>query len=347
MKVFWVVFALCLAVQNANGAPPPVNVFVVTVQQSLFSNQIEALGTLRSNEAITLTAKVTDTVSAIHFSDGQRVKQNDILLEMTNDEEHALLQKAQFELQEAKRQYQRVQTLAKTNLATESLLDEREQIYQSAQTQFAAMQSRMRDRIILAPFTGVLGLRNISVGTLVRPGDPITTLDDDSIMKLDISMPSVLIQDVMVGMPIQAHTKEFGDKVFSGKVTAIGSRVDPDTRSITLRAEIANPDFVLKPGLLMTATLKTPEQPRLLLPEESIVREGYQSFVYRIKNDTAHKIPVQTGARSPGYVVVTDGIEEGDQIVTHGVLRLRDGAKVVVRAQQVGDEPLADLLSGK
>lgn len=327
---------------------PAVPVIYKTLQLEPFADGIEALGTLRANEAVVLSATVTDTVRAVHFEDSQRVKKGDVLVEILDDEEHALLQQARTAAAEAQRQYERVKSLAATNLATAALLDERRQAYDFAQAQLKATESRLADRVIIAPFDGVVGLRNISAGTLVTPGTPLTTLDDDSVMKLDISIPAVFLNAVQPGLTVVARTRERTGE-FAGRVSAIDSRIDPVTRSITVRALINNPERVLRPGMLMTVDLQMAESMSLLLPEEALLQEGYRSFVYRINRDsepvTVTKHEVKTGPRRPGSIVITAGLNPGDQVVTHGVLRLRGGFPVSLMAEQKGAESLADLLS--
>lgn len=348
--MFLRVFCVCLifSVPLAWAQRPPAPVFVKTLSLEPFIETIEALGTLKANEGVTLSATVTETVSAVHFEDGQKVRAGDVLVEMTSDEEAALLDAAHALVDEAKRQYERVKSLAKTNLTTGSVLDERLQAYQSAKAQLAATQSRLADRRILAPFDGVIGLRNISVGELVKPGDTITTLDDISTMKLDMSVPAVFLGSIKPGTEVIAKTRELNGQPFVGVVTAMDSRIDPVTRSIVVRARIPNEGALLKPGMLMTVTLQKSANQRLLLPEEALVREGYKSFVYRINPGssplTVSKQEVQTGPRRPGEVVITAGLEPGDQVVTHGVMRLKDGSPVSVTAEEKGDKPLTKLL---
>ena len=329
-------------------ARPAIPVVVKTLQPEPFVDTIEALGTLKANEAVTLSATVTDTVRAVHFEDGQRVKAGDVLVEMTDDEEKALLQEAKAAAGEAQRQYERVKSLAKTNLATASLLDERRQAYDSAQAILLATQSRLQDRMIVAPFDGVVGLRNISAGSLVTPGTTLTTLDDDSVMKLDMSIPALFLDAVRTGLPITAKTRERQDAEFTGVVTAIDSRIDPITRSVTVRARIDNPQRLLKPGMLMSVRLQKSETMSLLLPEEALLQEGFRSYVFRVNKGseplTVSKHEIQTGARRIGTVVVTAGLDAGDQVVTHGVLRLKDGSPVTLLAEQQGDESLSELL---
>lgn len=338
--------ALLLLPLIAFGAPP-VPVIVTTLSTEPYSESIEALGTLQSNEGITISATVTDTISAVHFEDGQRVNKGDVLLEMTSNEEHAQLEEARYVLDEAEKQYNRVKSLAKTNLATESLLDERRQAFQAAQTQLLAMQSRVADRLIIAPFSGVLGMRDISVGGLVRPGDRITTLDDDSSMKLDMTIPAVFLPSIRPGLTVTARSREIPDREFHGEITAVDSRIDPNTRAALVRARLPNSDLKLKAGMLMTIELQKPTSDSLLIPEEAVVQEGFRSFVYKIAGgtpSTVDKIEVTTGSRKQGKVVITHGLNTGDKVVTHGVMRLKQGAEVKINAEEEGDEPLQALL---
>lgn len=343
----YIVFGVAFSALAQAAAPPAVPVVVKTLQLEPFADTIEALGTLKANEAVVISATVTDTVRAVHFEDGQRVRKGDVLVEMTDDEEHALLQEAKAALGEAQRQYERVQSLAKTNLATESLLDERRQAFDSAQAKLLATQSRLADRLIVAPFDGVVGLRHISAGSLVTPGIPLTTLDDDSVMKLDITIPAIFLDAVQPGLRITARSRE-REGEFIGLVTAVDSRIDPITRSVTVRARIENPERQLRPGMLMSVELQKAETLSLLLPEEALLQEGFRSYVYRVDKGseplTVSKQEVETGVRRHGHVVITAGLNSGDQIITHGILRLRHGSRVAIQAEQKGQESLAELL---
>ncbi len=352
MRIAPLLFFLVLS-PWASAAPfgaKTVPVIVSTLEQKPFRETIEALGTLRSSEAVTLSATVTETVRAIHFEDGQRVRQNDVLVEMTSNEEHALLEEAQSTLDEAKRQYERVRSLIKSGLATESVLDERQQAYESAQAQWLATQSRLEDRLIVAPFDGVVGLRSISMGTLVRPGDAITTLDDDRIMKLDFSIPAVFVNDVKPGLTIQATSSAFGEQVYSGTVTSVDSRIDPATRSVVVRAQIPNADYALKAGLLMTVKLTKNERLALLLPEEALIQEGYNTYVYVVQDGdplTVTRKQITIGTRQRGEVEVTQGLAEGDRVVAHGILHLREGGQVTIAGELKDGTTVSEIIAQK
>lgn len=298
------------------------------------TERVEALGTLKANESVNITANVTETISAIHFDDGQRVDEGDILVELTSVEQHALLDEAQVRVDEAERQYDRVKTLVAQRAASESLLDERKRDLDTARAVLVAIESRLSDRLIKAPFDGVLGLRNVSRGTLVEPADTITTLDDDSFMKVDFTVPSVFMNDLKPGLRIEARARAYGDRVFEGVVRGVDSRVDPVTRSIQVRALIPNPERTLKPGLLMQVELLVDPRDGLVVPEAAILHQGQDHFVQVIVEGdeglTSERRQVRIGTRKPGLVEVREGLAEGDRVIVHGHLKARPGQPIEI-----------------
>jgi membrane fusion protein, multidrug efflux system len=225
-NTLWAVTLLCLVpllaaslvhAQSGGAGGPPAATPVIVAEARLepVAERIEALGTLRANESVAITSNVTETISVVHFDDGQRVSEGDMLVEMTSAEEHALLEEAQARVAEAQSQYDRVRSLVAQRSASESLLDERKRDLDTARAVLVALESRLADRVVKAPFDGVVGLRNISRGALVEPGDLITTLDDDSVMKLDFTVPSLYLEQLKPGLQIQARGRDPGEGAFS------------------------------------------------------------------------------------------------------------------------------------
>ncbi|NCC27756.1 MAG: efflux RND transporter periplasmic adaptor subunit [Gammaproteobacteria bacterium] len=326
-----------LVVAAALTSPSPASAVAVLVEEVRsvpWTERVEALGTLKANESVNITANVTETISAIHFDDGQRVKEGDILVELTSVEQHALLDEAQVRVGEADRQYARVKALVAQGAASESLLDERKRDLDTARAVLTAIESRLSDRLIKAPFDGVLGLRNVSRGTLVEPGDTITTLDDDSFMKLDFTVPSVFMTALQPGLRIEARAHAYGDRVFEGVVRGVDSRVDPVTRSIQVRALIPNPERTLKPGLLMQVELLIDPRDALVVPEAAILHQGQNHFVQIVvegeKGLTSERRQVRIGTRKPGLVEVREGLAEGDRVIVHGHLKARPGQPIEI-----------------
>jgi membrane fusion protein (multidrug efflux system) len=330
------------------GQTPGVIVSEARVIQ--LADRVEALGTLRANESVTITATVTETVSEIKFNDGQRVKAGDILVEMTSREQHARLQEAQARLAEADQQYTRVKSLEAAGSASASLLDERRRDLYAARASLAAIESQLADRLIKAPFEGVVGLRNISLGALVEPGDLITTLDDDRVMKLDFPVPSLFLRSLVPGLRIEAQAPALGDQLFEGEVASISSRVDPVTRSVQVRALIENPERQLRPGLLMRVELLRDPREAVVVPEAAILqRGGEHSLLVVDENDQGQSIalsrPVQVGLRRPGEVEILAGLSPGERVITHGADKARPGQPVEVRAIDDGSRPLSELIA--
>lgn len=334
---------------SLSAQPKPVDVIVQAVESRQLQTRIEALGSLRANESIRLTSNVTKTVTRINFEDGQRVSKGDVLVEMTSAEEQALLDEARFNADEALKQLERVQSLVERNAASQSLLDQRVREYESARARHAALESRLKDLRLDAPFSGVVGLRNISVGALVTPGNLITTLNDDSKMKLDFTVPAIYLRSLRQGLPITAKSGDLGGREFKGEVFSIDNQIDPVTRAITVRALLPNENFELKQGMLMTMELYADERDAVVVPEAALVPVGSNNFVFVIKEDNGatlvERVQIGIGERLQGAVEVLSGLELGQKVVTHGLQKIRDGQRVRVLAEAKTGDTLADLLS--
>lgn len=316
---------------------PPATVTVSEARRTPFSDRIEALGTLRANESVELTATVGDRVVEIGFEDGQRVEEGRILVKLSSTEEEALLKETTSAALEAKKQYDRMSQLAERGTASVSQLDEARRIYETAKARQLAIESRLAELVIQAPFGGIVGLRNISIGAVVRPGDTITSLDDDSKMLLDFTIPAAFLGVVAPGTPIEATTASFAGKPFQGVVRSVASRVDPATRSATVRAEIPNPNRLLKPGMLMKVDLLGNPRESLAIPEGALLPDGRSNFVMVIENTPTGPLSkrreVRPGARRQGEVEILDGLFEGEQIVSHGAFKLSDGSPVRILSE--------------
>jgi membrane fusion protein, multidrug efflux system len=337
-------FVLLVSQSMGKGLP----VIVAEARLDHFVDRLEALGTLRAQETVDLTATVTDTITAIHFEDGQRVEAGAILVEMTSDEEHALLEEERSTLEEAKKQFERVRPLVERGAAAATLLDQRRREYETARARLRAIESRLQSRLIRAPFAGVVGLRNISVGALIRPGDLITTLDDDSVMKLDFTVPDIYLATLKTGLPVTAKAPAFGDRTFKGEVSSISSRIDPTTRAIVVRAILPNPEHLLAPGLLMGVELSKNPRDAVVVPEQALIPHGQINRVFVVDPAgvplLAERREVTIGGRRPGEVEIRAGLRAGEFVVVHGTLRVRPGQEVEIVAVDPGGQNLQQLL---
>lgn len=305
---------------------------VTTTQAAIkpWSDAIEALGTTRANESVLVTAKVTETVVRVNFEDGDLVEAGDVLVDLSGRAELAGLDEVAASYREAQQQYERLRELNAQKLIPTSQLDAQRGAMDSARARLDVVRARLADRVITAPFDGVLGFRQVSPGTLVTPGTTIASLDDISVMKLDFTVPEAFLSALAPGQAVSARSAAWPDREFTGTVSTIDSRVDPVTRAVTVRAEIPNPERELRPGMLLTLQVFQPERQALVVPEISVIQVAQDAHVFRVKaDDTVEQVDVKLGQRRQGEVEVLDGLAAGDRIVVDGTVKLREGARVV------------------
>ncbi|HVY67064.1 MAG TPA: efflux RND transporter periplasmic adaptor subunit [Gammaproteobacteria bacterium] len=313
---------------GGRGAAQPPLVVAEPVRRDQVSDVVEALGTTQANESVTLTAKLTDTVRRVNFEDGDYVEKGAVLIELTNQEEEAALAEARANLNDAQSQLRRLEELAARGLSAEQQLDIARSRADAVQAQLNRVVARLRDRVVQAPFSGLLGFRNVSPGTLVTPTTPITSIDDISVIKLDFTVPETVLGDMSLGAKVVAKSVSFPGREFEGVVRTVGSRVDPITRAITVRAHIPNNDRALRPGMLLTVDVVTSQHEALVVPEGAVFQVQNRAYVYRLDGLTARQQQIEIGARRYGVVEVKSGLEEGDTVVTEGIVKLRDGVQV-------------------
>lgn len=312
---------------------PAIGVVAVPVERKTWSDMVEALGTANANESLVLTAKVTETVARVNFADGDVVEAGQILVELTGRAETAQLEEARAAFKEAQQQFERQSDLVKQGTIARSQLDAQVALRDAAQARMNAIRARLSDRVITAPFAGVLGFRRVSEGTLVTPGTEITTLDDVSTIKLDFSVPETALASMRQGLPVHATSAAWPGRRFEGQIASIGSRVDPVSRAVAVRALLPNPDGLLKPGMLLGVAIETAPRETIVMPEIALVSVGTRHYVYTVDADSvARQVEVGIGARRAGEVEITRGLDAGQRVVTDGIVKLRDGAKVALAA---------------
>lgn len=325
---------LCAACAEpeAERAPTAANapIAVVTAEASIgpMAIEIEAVGTTRANESVQVTSKTSNVVTAIHFTDSQVVSQGDVLAEMDDAQAQAALAEAEASLSDSESQYNRTRDLVSRELLSQAELDTVEAQLKADRARVAAAQAGLEDTIVRAAFDGRTGFRQVSVGSFVSPGTPITTLDDTSIIKLDFTISENFLFMLRPGLAVSASSAGLPNRAFTGKVTNIESRVDPVTRSITVRAEIPNPDEALRQGMFMTVKLEGEPEPTLLVPEGAIVPEQGRTYVFVVRDDVAEQREVRIGKRRPGEVEIVDGLAQGERVIVEGTQNVRDGSIV-------------------
>lgn len=317
--------------ERTSPADRPVTVTTAVLQPQPWSDTVRALGTVKARESVTVTAKVSETVKAVHFESGDEVEQGATLVDLTGNQQTAMLAQAEAAAKEAARLYKRQSELAAQGVIAQSSLDAQRAVHDSTRARVEEMRASLGDRVIRAPFAGVLGLRQVSPGTLVTPGTPIATLDDIDRVHVDFPVPEAVYSHLAIGQVLGATSVAYPGRSFEGKVGSIDSRIDPGTRSVNVRGEFANGDHALRPGMLLQVTLVRPSREALLVPEIAIVQIGNAAFVYRVGEDrTAQRADIQVGGRRDGKAEVLSGLEAGERIVVDGAGKLRPGQKVEI-----------------
>jgi len=320
--------------QAKGGGPggPAVPVAAVAAMPHTFTDGVRALGTAQARESILITPKVADTIRAIRFDSGDRVRQGQVLVEMSSVEQAADLAEVRASNEAAQEDLRRTQELFDRGFASQARLDTVRAAAEAAQARLTAGSSRIADRTLRAPFPGVVGLRTASPGQYMRPGDQIGTLDDIAEIRLDFDVPETQIARLQPGVQIVARTAAFPDREFPGAISDVDSRVDPGTRTVRVRAMLPNSDEILRPGMLMTVEVRSNPRETLAIPEIAILDQAGGAFVYRaVAGDGGHTIEqvrIQTGQRAGGMAEVLEGLSQGDLVVTEGVQSVRPGQTV-------------------
>lgn len=334
--------AACSAGEEKRERPTPL-VTVEPVSARQFVDRYVAVGTANANEQVSVRAPVTERIIKLGFSDGTFVQQGQMLAVLAQGQETASLASARARVLEAERQLARIAELHRRGFATNASLDSQTAIYAAARGAANEASASIADRVVRAPFAGQVSLRRISVGAVVSAGDEIATVSDVSAIKLDFTVPETMLANIRVGQTVIAKAAAFPDIQTEGKILAIDPVVNPQTRTATLRAMLANRGGRLKPGMLLSVTLESRARTSVAVPELALVREGDTSFVYIVGADNKVKrLPVKTGGRDGNMIEVSEGLAPGEKIVTEGVVKLTDGAKVRVDSSGGGSKPIVE-----
>ncbi|HXC58142.1 MAG TPA: efflux RND transporter periplasmic adaptor subunit [Steroidobacteraceae bacterium] len=309
---------------NADAVP----VLTASAESRQINVGIEAIGNAIANESVTITSKSTNIVTAIRFTDGQSVTAGQVLVELDRAGAEADLAAAAATFAESQSLFNRSRELMSTQALSKSSYEQLEATMKSNQARVDASRARLADTYIRAPFTGRVGLRRVSLGTLINPGTAITTLDDTSTIKVDFPVPELNLGELRSGQDIVARSSAYPGRNFAGRVVSVDSRVDPGSRAVTVRAAVPNRDGALKPGMFLTVDLSKERRAALMVPEQALVPEQARQFIYVVKGAAVNKREVKLGRREPGFVEITDGLRAGDHVVIEGTLKLRDGTPI-------------------
>jgi membrane fusion protein (multidrug efflux system) len=317
---------------GGGGPRGPVGVEVVKVEQRALVEEAVAVGTLRANETVTLRSEVSGRIERVGFTDGARVSRGAVLIALDASVSSAEVEQARAELALARANYERTAELAQRNFVSASAKDQAAANLSVLEAKLKLAEARLAKTDIRAPFSGVMGLRNVGPGDFVKDGADLAVLEDISSMKVDVRLPERYFGRVRRGQLIQLSFDSLPGKTFTATLDAIDAQIDANGRSLLARGRLPNPDGALRTGMYARARVVLRENPAaLVIPEEALMPQGSSTSVWRIRDGKASRAVVETGLRSDGRVEVTSGLALGDQVVSAGQLRLqRDGQEVRV-----------------
>lgn len=313
-----------------------VRVIVASVVVKDLPKIVTAVGTLLANESIDVTAKITTKIKRLNFTEGGYVKSGTPLVYLDATEAEAVLAESQAELENSQKLYERALKLFKSKNVPKARVDLLLSEMQIAKAKVSANRARLNDYIIRAPFSGILGMRDASVGALVRPADIITTLDDITSLKLDFNLPESFLANISQGQTFVTKSVAFPDRTFIGEIRTVSTRIDPVIRAVSIRGAISNENGLLKPGMFMSVELQTGIQKgALLVPEHAVTISAAGHFVYVVKDGVSFRKEVIVGQRIPGWAQILSGLDGATQVVVEGLQKIRDGQKIEIEKVDV------------
>ena len=308
----------------------PSNVNVVQPKLDQVRDVVVAVGTLRSRQEIELTSEVSGRIVELNFAPGDPVAEGQLLVRLEDRQAQADLRVSNAQYVDAKRQYDRAQSLRSNNSISQAQVDALRTTLDVGEAQLEAARTRLNDHRIEAPFAGVVGLVDVSVGAYLNIGDSIATLDATDRMELTFSIPERYLGKVTQGQVLTARTAAFPDRDFGGTLAELGTRINELSRSLPVKAMIDNSEGRLRPGQFMSVSLTLQEREALVIPEQAVLLQGSKAFVFVANEGEARRIEVGLGSREPGLVEITEGISAEDSVIITGQDRLSSGDKVAI-----------------
>ena len=323
------------AATQAAPAPDVIAVEVTRVSAVQLPETITAVGSLRSDESVTLRPEVAGRITEILFQEGRPVTKGQTLVRLDPSINVAEVRQARANLTLAKAKYERSVDLAGRNFISGQAKDEARNNLEIAASGLALAEARLRKTELKAPFSGIIGLRVVSVGDYVREGADLVNLQAIDPLKVDFRVPETFLKQVQLGQAVEVTLDALPGNTYEGKVFALDPLVDAAGRAIVIRAQVRNQDTAMRPGMFARVTLITRTQREaLVLPEESLVPQGTEQYVFRVIDSKAVRVKVETGQRRDGKVEILRGLDQNDVVVTAGQLKLRDGT--LVRSTSAG-----------
>jgi membrane fusion protein (multidrug efflux system) len=319
-------------IQGAGGFA--MHVEASKIQISDVVDSVVTIGSLKANESVIIRPEITGRIKEILFKEGEPVKKGMPLILLEDEVARAELEDAKANFILAKANYYRVKKLFSKSFNSGAAYDEAQANFIKSQAQIDIKQACLKKTKIEAPFEGIIGLRTVSPGDYVQPGQNLVNLEDISPIKVDFNLPEVYATQIKNGQSIEFTTDTLAGQTHKGTVYAINPKLDENGRSLCVRAQASNDRHLLRPGMFVKVTVMLKKRLHsLLVAEEAIVPIGNDQFVYRVIDNKAQFTKVQLGLRKGGMIEILKGLQAGDVVVTAGQLKLQDGAPVTTQTE--------------
>ncbi len=316
---------------NPTGGPPALPVKIAPVKIGTVIDEVTTIGTLRAEESVVIRSEIAGRVLSIHFTEGQQISQNDKLITLDSAEYQAQREESAVAVKLNQLNFERVKDLYNKQLSSRQAYDEAQAKLEESRARQALDQVRLDKTVIHAPFDGVLGLRRISSGAYIQPGQDLVTLAKTDSVKLDFRVSERFLPQIHLDQPVKITLDAYPNQTFTGKVYASEVSVDEETRTLLLRASLSNTGGELKPGMFARVALVLEERHHaLLIPEQALVPQGQDNLVFKVVEGKALQTKVMLGQRREGEVEILVGLSAKDKVVTDGQIKLRDGMSVVI-----------------
>lgn len=322
---------------RATGTPAAVNASepaLVTVEAApvklgTVRRQIEAVGSLRSNEAVIIRPEISGRITEILFDEGQKVRKGMPLIRLDAAIAHAQVEQAKASLILSRANHERAEDLYRRGAGTQRARDEAVSKLRADEAALSLAQATLDKATLVAPFDGIIGLRKVSIGDYVNPGQDLVNLENIDQLKVDFRVPEIFSLQIKVGQAVQVRLDAIPNSAYEGTVYAVDPAYDPNGRAIILRARLPNRDGLLRSGMFARVTLLVEERDQaIVVPETALVPIGQNQFIFKVVDGKAVLTQIKIGQRRRGQVEIVEGLERDAVIVTEGAVKLRDGTAV-------------------
>jgi membrane fusion protein, multidrug efflux system len=311
------------------GPPPATLVITARVQLGTAREQIEAVGTLLANESVMLRPEIAGRIRSLDFHEGRPVKQGEVLIVLDPAEYQAQMAQTEAQVELWQLKSGRNKALLDRKVISKQEYDEMRAALKEAEAGLALTRTRLEKTVLRAPFAGVLGLRRVSPGDYVEEGQDLVNLESIDPIKVELRVPERYAGKLRAGQTLAVQVDAYPERTFAGRIYAVDPRLDQDSRSVLLRGRIQNPKGELRPGMFGRTTLTLREHATALwMPEQALLPQGDERFVYRVVDGKALFTRVEIGLRRPGEVEIRTGLKAGDTVITDGQMKIQDGMAV-------------------